>query len=153
MGSKASIAFFDAKPYDEEFFQRENASYGFELKFFKERLSSDTAPMAAGREVVCAFVNDAIDAEAIGKLAASGVKLIALRCAGYNNVDFKAAFGRIHVVRVPAYSPYAVAEHAVALMMTLNRKTHRAFSRVRENNLSLQINIADNAVAKFPAAA
>jgi len=137
MERKTSIAFFDAKPYDEEYFSKENASYGFALKFFKERLTADTVPMAAGHEVVCAFVNDAVTGDVVERLHSMGAKLLALRCAGYNNVDFKAAFGKLHVVRVPAYSPYAVAEHAVALMMTLNRKTHRAFSRVRENNFSI----------------
>ena len=131
------IAFFDSKPYDENYFERENASYGCSLKFFKEHLTIDTVPMASGHEVVCAFVNDSITGEVVERLHAMGVKLIALRCAGYNNIDFKAAFGKIHVVRVPAYSPYAVAEHAVALIMTLNRKTHRAFSRVRESNFSI----------------
>ena len=132
-----SIAFFDAKPYDMRFFDKENKSYGYDLKYFNERLTPDTVPMAAGHDAVCAFVNDVIDANVIERLHGFGVKLAALRCAGYNNVDFKAAFGKLHVVRVPAYSPYAVAEHAVALIMTLNRKTHRAFSRVREGNFSI----------------
>ncbi len=134
---KISIAFFDAKPYDEQFFEKENANYGFSLKFFKERLTIDTVPMAAGHEIACVFVNDAVTGDVIERLHSMGCKLIALRCAGYNNIDFKAAYEKIHVVRVPAYSPYAVAEHAVALMMTLNRKTHRAFSRVRESNFSI----------------
>ena len=132
-----SVAFFDAKPYDADYFDKENLNYGFSFKFFKERLTIDTVPMAAGHDVVCVFVNDSITSEVVERLHSMGVKLIALRCAGYNNVDFKAAFGKMHVVRVPAYSPYSVAEHAVALMMSLNRKTHRAFSRVRENNFSI----------------
>ncbi len=134
---KISIAFFDAKPYDEQYFERKNANYGFSLKFFKERLTIDTVPMVAGHEIVCVFVNDAVTGDVVERLHSMGCKLIALRCAGYNNIDFKAAYEKIHVVRVPAYSPYAVAEHAVALIMTLNRKTHRAFSRVRETNFSI----------------
>lgn len=135
--SKISVALFDAKPYDVEFFERGNASRGFALKFFGERLSRDTVFMASGHDAVCAFVNDVMDAPVVESLHGMGVKLIALRCAGYNNVDFKSCFGRMHVVRVPAYSPYAVAEHAVALMLTLNRKTHRAYSRIRDNNFSI----------------
>jgi D-lactate dehydrogenase len=135
--SAPEIAFFDSKPYDEESFLKENAKYGYSLKFFKERLTSDSVPMAAGHGIVCVFVNDAVTGEVVERLHGMGVKQIVLRCAGYNNIDFKACFGKIHVARVPAYSPYAVAEHAVALMMTLNRKTHRAFSRVRENNFSI----------------
>ncbi len=135
--AKTSIAVFDAKPYDELFLKKGNEGFGYSLKFFNERLTPDSVSMAAGHQIVCAFVNDVIDATVAERLVSLGVKLIALRCAGFNNVDFKACFGKLHVVRVPAYSPYAVAEHAVALMMSLNRKTHRAYSRVRDNNFSI----------------
>lgn len=132
------IAFFDTKPYDKESFNRENLKYNFEIKYFKFHLSPDTVEVARGYDVVCAFVNDEITGEIIDKLYSLGVKLIALRSAGFNNVDFQAAFGKIHVVRVPAYSPHAVAEHTIALMLTLNRKIHRAHARTREGNFSLQ---------------
>lgn len=131
------ILFTDAKPYDREFFNRANAAHGFELVYVEGKLTQDTALMATGCEAVCAFVNDKIDAAVVDVLAHAGVKLLALRCAGYNNVDFKACFGRIHVVRVPAYSPHAVAEHAVALLMTLNRNLHRAVQRTRDGNFQL----------------
>ena len=132
------IAFFDTKPYDRQSFDGLKESYGFEIKYFESKLSADTAALAAGSDAVVAFVNDSIDAKTIDALAALGVGIIALRCAGYNNVDFAHAFGKIYIVRVPAYSPYAVAEHALALLMTLNRKTHRAYNRTREHNFSLQ---------------
>ena len=135
---KARIAFFDAKPYDIEFFTAAAASAEVEIKFLKPRLSADTVRLAEGFNTVCAFVNDRLDAAVLDHLEASGVKLVALRCAGYNQVDLQSAYGRIHVVRVPAYSPHAVAEHAVALLLTLNRKTHRAFGRTREGNFALQ---------------
>jgi len=134
---KTKIAFFDAKPYDQEFFGKINEDYGFQIDFFSARLTLETAPLAAGYETVCVFVNDMVTAQIIDRLYEAGVRHIALRSAGYNNVDLGAAYGKIHVTRVPAYSPYAVAEHAVALMMTLNRKTHRAFIRTRENNFSI----------------
>lgn len=131
------IAFFDTKPFDQESFDRMNAGYGYGIKYFRSRLTPDSALLSHDSNVVCAFVNDIVSAPVIDILEANGIKLIALRCAGYNNVDFRATFGRIHVVRVPAYSPYAVAEHAVALMLTLNRKTHRAFYRTRDNNFNI----------------
>ncbi|MCL2689477.1 MAG: 2-hydroxyacid dehydrogenase [Chitinispirillia bacterium] len=131
------IAFFDTKPYDQEFFEKINKDYGFQIGFFPARLTLETAPLAAGYETVCVFVNDMVTAQIIDKLYETGVRHIALRSAGYNNVDLGGAYGKIHVTRVPAYSPYAVAEHAVALMLTLNRKTHRAFIRTRENNFSI----------------
>ncbi len=131
------IAFFDARPYDHKSFNETNRSFGFDISYFETRLNSQTAELAAGYDGVCAFVNDDLNAAVIDKLVAGGVKIIGLRCAGYNNVDFKAAFERIHVVRVPAYSPYAVAEHAVAMMLTLNRKTHKAWMRTREGNFSI----------------
>lgn len=131
------IAFFDTKSYDREFFDRENTDYGFEIKYFTSRLNQDTVRLCDGFSVVCAFVNDEIDRTVIEKLCDSGVKLIAMRCAGYNNVDLKAASGRIPVVRVPEYSPHAIAEHALALMLALNRKVHKAYNRVRDHNFSI----------------
>lgn len=131
------LACFDSKPYDVKFIEAENGKHNFAIKFFAERLGPDTVTLAAGHDVVCAFVNDQLDATVLDAIHAAGVKLVALRCAGYNNVDLAAAYEKIHVVRVPDYSPYAVAEHAVALMLTLNRKIHRAFPRVRDNNYSI----------------
>lgn len=132
-----SIAFFDAKPYDIASFDRVNQEYGLALKYFGDRLNPDTVGLAHGFAAVCVFVNDKLDRPVVERLIAGGTRLIALRCAGYNNVDLKAVFGRMHVVRVPAYSPYAVAEHAVALMLSLNRKTHRAYFRTRDSNFSI----------------
>ena len=131
------IAFFDAKPYDRVWFDKSNGDYGFDLRYFENKLSSDTAVMAKGCDGVIAFVNDNIDKRAIDILYDSGVRIIAMRSAGYNNIDFKEAFGKIHVVRVPAYSPYAVAEHAMALLLTIDRKIHRAYNRTRDYNFSL----------------
>jgi len=134
---KHAIAFFDAKSYDREFFDEANKDQGFEIKYILPQLSNDTRELARGSEVVCAFVNDILDKDTIEVLIKNGTKLIAMRCAGYNNVDLKAAYGKIHVVRVPAYSPHAVAEHAVALLLCLNRKIHRAYNRVRDGNFTL----------------
>jgi D-lactate dehydrogenase len=131
------IAFFDSKPYDRESFDEINKEYGFELKYFKGHLNQDTVPLAKGFDAICLFVNDIASAEVIQRLQENGNKLIALRCAGYNNIDLKSAFGKVHVVRVPAYSPYAVAEHAIAMMLTLNRKTHKAFYRTQDNNFTI----------------
>lgn len=131
------VAFFDAKPYDKASFSKISDLYDFKIKFFETKLTPDSVKLSQGYDVVCAFVNDNLSKEVIDSLYNLGIKLIALRCAGYNNVDFKAAYGKIHVVRVPAYSPYAVAEHAFALLMALNRKTHRAYNRTRENNFSI----------------
>ncbi|MCC4214044.1 2-hydroxyacid dehydrogenase [Leeuwenhoekiella parthenopeia] len=133
------VAFFSTKKYDQDFFEQTNESFDHELRFFETSLNKHTASLAEGFEAVCVFVNDALDAETISKLADFDIKLIALRCAGFNNVDLEAtAQNNIKVVRVPAYSPQAVAEHAVALILTLNRKTHKAYNRVRENNFSLE---------------
>jgi D-lactate dehydrogenase len=137
MNDKTRIAFFDAKPYDIESFDRANSSYGFDVKYFPIHLNPETAQFAKGFDVVCAFVNDKLDKTVIDALIEGGVKLVAMRCAGYNNVDLHAAYGHIHVVRVPAYSPYAVAEHAIALIMSLNRKTHKAYFRTRDNNFTI----------------
>ncbi|PKM49301.1 MAG: hydroxyacid dehydrogenase [Firmicutes bacterium HGW-Firmicutes-7] len=131
------ICFFDTKPYDKIYFEALKDQYDIEIEYFEPKLGPKTAFMAKGYEAVVAFVNDAIDKETIQILYDNGVKLVAMRCAGYNNVDFKAAYKKIHVVRVPAYSPYAVAEHAMALLLTLNRKIHRAYVRTREFNFSL----------------
>ena len=135
---KTKIAFFDAKPYDIASFNNHNQHFGFDIHYIDSHLNKDNAILANGFDVVCGFVNAVIDTEVIDQLVADGVRLIALRSAGYNNVDLNAAKGRIRVVRVPAYSPYAVAEHTLALMLTLNRKTHKAYSRTRDGNFSLQ---------------
>ncbi|MCI7643390.1 MAG: 2-hydroxyacid dehydrogenase [Lentisphaeria bacterium] len=131
------IAFFDTKPYDRNSFLEANAAFNCKFIFHEARLTPDTATIAKGAEVVCAFVNDDINAECINILYNSGVKLLAMRCAGYNNVDLAAAAGKISVVRVPEYSPYAVAEYTIGLILSLNRHLHRAFCRVRENNFSI----------------
>lgn len=131
------IAFFDAKSYDIESFNEVNKDYNFDIRFYQERLSMSTVPLAKGADVVCIFVNAECDAAVIDELVESGVKLIALRCAGFNNVDLKAAQGRIQVTHVPAYSPHAVAEYAVALMLSLNRKIYRAVNRTRDGNFTL----------------
>lgn len=130
------IAFFSAKSYDREFFDRYTDKH--EIIYFEARLTSQTVNLANRCMAVCVFVNDKLSANVIAGLKKAGVQLIALRCAGFNNVDLAAAKENgIPVVRVPAYSPYAVAEHAVALILTLNRKTHKAYNRVREGNFSL----------------
>jgi D-lactate dehydrogenase len=133
----ARIAFFDTKPYDVEYFDAANTTRGFTLKYYPARLNPDTAILARGADAVCAFVNDDIGSATISVLAGMGIRLLALRAAGYNNVDLRAAWGALHVVRVPAYSPYAVAEHTVALALALNRKIHRAFARTRDGNFTI----------------
>lgn len=132
------VAFFDAKSYDEVSFNKTNADYGFDIHYYQEHLNLKTVPLAKGADVVCIFVNAECNAAVIDELIKNGVKLIALRCAGFNNVDLKAAKGRIKVVRVPAYSPHAVAEYAVSLMLALNRKIFRAVNRTREGNFALK---------------
>ena len=131
------IAFFDTKPYDIPFFQKQGEEQGVEFKFFETKLTPDTVSLAEGFDGVCVFVNDIVNAEVIDKLYGYGVKVIALRCAGYNNVDVGQAYGKVHVFHVPAYSPYAVAEHAMALLLTSIRRIHKAFDRTREHNFSL----------------
>ncbi len=132
------ITFFSTQPYDKEFFIKHNEDFGFQLEFIEAGLDEKTADLIKKSEAVCVFVNDKVNKEVIECLAAKGVKIIALRCAGFNNVDFNAAKeNNIKVCRVPAYSPEAVAEHAVAMILTLNRKTHKAYNRVREQNFSL----------------
>ncbi len=135
--TKVKIAFFDTKPYDRQFFDRENRDFGFEITYFETRLTPKSAPLAAGHNVVCAFVNDEIGADTIRILVHAKVKLLAMRCAGYNNVNLADAYGHLPVVRVPEYSPYAIAEYTIGLLQCLNRKLHRAFCRVRENNFSI----------------
>ncbi len=132
------IAFFDTKSYDKENFNKVNVGFGFEIIYYKERLGMNTVSLTQGVDVVCIFVNAECDARVIERMAQNGVKLIALRCAGFNNVDIKAAREHgIKVVRVPAYSPHAVAEYAVTLMLTLNRKVYRSVYRTREGNFKL----------------
>ena len=131
------IAFFDTKSYDRESFEKLNKDFGFDIHYYKERLSMNTVALAKGKDVVCIFVNAECDHRVIDELVANGVKLIALRCAGFNNVDLQAAKDRIRVVRVPAYSPHAVAEYAMTLMLTLNRKVYRSVYRTREGNFKL----------------
>jgi D-lactate dehydrogenase len=133
------IAVFSTKAYDQRYLSIANERHGHELVFFEPRLTTTTAPLAAGAPAVCAFVNDQLTAEVLSALAESGTRLIALRSAGFNHVDVEAAASLdMTVARVPAYSPYAVAEHAAALILTLNRKLHRAYARVREGNFSLE---------------
>ena len=132
------IAVFDSKPYDRFFFDEENRKYGYDITYFEAKLRPRTVNVTAGFDAVCAFVNDELDAEVMEQLGKNGVRLVAMRCAGYNNVNLKAACEHgIPVVRVPQYSPYAVAEYALALLMTLNRKVHRAYNRVREGTFSI----------------
>ena len=131
------IAFFDTKPYDIPGFQQFSDGTDLELKFFETKLNADTVSLAAGYDAVCVFVNDTVNEEVVDRLHELGVKAIALRCAGFNNVDIKAASGKLRVFRVPAYSPYAVAEHAMALLLTINRRTHKAYLRTRNFDFSL----------------
>lgn len=129
------IAFFDTKPYDKEVFDEENTHY--EMVYFESKLNEKTARLAQGFDCVCAFVNDDINQKVIDTLYENGIRLIALRSAGYNNVDLKAAQDKITIVRVPSYSPHSIAEHAFSLLQTLNRKIHRAYIRTRDFNFSL----------------
>lgn len=133
------VAFFDTHRYDRASFEAENGAYGHEVEYLEPRLTRVTAALAEGHEAACCFVNDRLDAPTLEALRAAGVRLVALRCAGFNNVDLPAAArAGLTVVRVPEYSPHAVAEHAVALILALNRKIHRAYARVREWNFSLE---------------
>ncbi len=131
------IAFFDTKPYDIRSFDRFKDDEYY-IRFFESKLTPDTVSLAAGFDGVCAFVNDRLDKEVIDKLYELKVKVIAMRCAGYNNVDLKEAKDKITVMTVPYYSPYAIAEHAMGLVLTLNRKLHRAYIRTRDHNFSLE---------------
>lgn len=131
------IAFFDTKPYDRAGFEKHGAEKGIDFTFFETKLCADTVGLAEGFDGVCVFVNDVVDAAVIDRLYGYGIRVIALRCAGYNNVDVEHAFGKIHVFRVPAYSPYAVAEHAMAMLLTSVRRIHKAYNRTKEFNFSL----------------
>ncbi len=131
------IAFFDTKPYDKPSFEELLEKNDIKYKFFETKLTPDTADLARGYDGVCVFVNDCVNAEVIDILCGNGVKFIALRCAGFNNVDIKHAYGKIQVCRVPAYSPYAVAEHAIAMLLTSIRRIHKAYIRTKDFNFSL----------------
>lgn len=131
------FAFYDTKQYDIPSFEKYGTEAGIKFKFYEGRLNADTAELARGCDGVCIFVNDTCDAEVIDKLYSMGVRMIALRCAGYNNVDVKHAFGKLHVFHVPAYSPYAVAEHTMAMLLTSIRRIHKAYIRTRDFNFSL----------------
>jgi len=132
------VAVFSSKPYDQKYFEQYNQNYNYELGFFDTNLNAQTTNLTRDFEAVCVFVNDKLNAKVIKKLADNNIKHIALRCAGFNNVDLEAAEKHnIKVTRVPAYSPQAVAEHALSLILTLNRKTHKAYNRIKEGNFSL----------------
>ncbi len=131
------VAFFDTKPYDKIYFDELKEQYGIEIEYFESKLSPRTAVMARDAKAVIAFVNDDVSRETISVLKENGTEIIAMRCAGYNNVDLAAAKDVIPVVRVPEYSPHAVAEHTLALLLTLVRKTHKAYIRTRDSNFSL----------------
>lgn len=130
------IAFFDTKDYDKTLFNEYNKKYNYDITYFESKLNSETAPLAKGFDVVCVFVNDKVDKDTLDQLNEYGVKLIALRCAGFNNVDLD-NLNEIKVVRVPQYSPYAVAEHATALLLNINRKIYKSYQRVKKYNFSL----------------
>ena len=132
-----SVAFYDAKAYDRPSFKHYGSLNDIQFRFLETKLNEDTVELAKDCEAVCVFVNDAVSNTVIDRLYELGVRLIALRSAGYNNVDVRSAFGKIHVVHVPAYSPYAVAEHAMALLLTSVRRIHKAYNRTREFNFSL----------------
>ena len=132
------IAFFSSKSYDIEYFSLINKKFNFNIKYFSNRLDIDTVSLAKGYNVIVIFVNDVVNKEIADILFNNGIQLIALRCSGYNNIDLSATYKKIHVVRVPSYSPYAVAEHAVALILSLNRKIHKAYYRTRDGNFNLE---------------
>ena len=131
------ILFYDTKEYDKKLFERYNKDYGFEIKYLESKLNNETAPLANGYDAVCIFVNDRADKETLDILKECGVKLIVLRCAGYNNVDIKNLPEGMSVVRVPRYSPYAVAEHAVALLLSVDRKIYKSYQRTKKYNFAL----------------
>ena len=132
------VAFYDTKEYDLPSFEKYGKERGISFKFFESKLDLETAQLAQGYEGVCVFVNDDVNKDVINKLYDLGVKFIVLRCAGFNNVDVKAAFGKIHIYRVPAYSPHAIAEHAISMLLTMNRRIHKAYIRTRDYNFSLK---------------
>jgi len=131
------LAFYDTKQYDRIWFDKLKDEYGISFKYLEVKLNEDTAALARGCDGVVAFVNDTLDKQTIDTLYSMGIELVALRCAGFNNVDLKEAQGKIKVVRVPAYSPYAVAEHAMGMILSINRKFHRAFIRTRDFNFNI----------------
>lgn len=131
------IAFFDTKEYDRKLFDEYNKNYGYEITYLESKLNSETAPLARGFDVVCIFVNDVVDEKTIKILKDEKVRLIALRCAGFNNVDIKKLGEDLVAVRVPEYSPYAVAEHAVALILSIDRKIYKAYQRTKKYNFTL----------------
>lgn len=135
--TRKKLAFFDTKPYDRKSFSEINKDFGFDITYFDAHLNMQTALLCKKFDGICVFVNDIIDKGVIKKLLKHDVKIIGLRCAGYNNLDLKSLHNKIDVVHVPAYSPYAVAEHAVALMLSLNRKTYKAYHRTRDGNFSI----------------
>jgi D-lactate dehydrogenase len=130
------IIFFDSKQYDIKSFNNHN-SFGYKLKFLESKLNEDTVELVKDSQVVCIFVNDLVTPKVVDSLCEKGIKLIALRCAGYNNIDLSTVFKKIRVVRVPSYSPYAIAEHALALIMSLNRNTHRSYYRTKDSNFNI----------------
>ena len=130
------VVMFDTKPYDKIWFDRLN-NERYEIHYFESKLTRDTVSLTRGYDVVCAFVNDDVDEYVIEQMEANGVAMLAMRCAGYSNVDIKAALGKIKIARVPAYSPYAVAEFAMGLLLTLNRKLHKAYNRTRDYNFNI----------------
>lgn len=130
------IAFFDTKEYDKKLFDEYNKNYGYDITYFESTLNTETAPLTKGYDAVCIFVHDKIDEHTFNILEENGVKLVALRCAGFNNVDLEHK-GNIRVVRVPEYSPYAVAEHAVALLLNVTRKLYKSYQRTRKYNFTL----------------
>ncbi len=132
-----NIAFFDTKPYDKPSFEKHAEENGLNIKFFDTKLNEDTVELASEFDCVCVFVNDTVNDKVIDRLYELGVRIVALRCAGFNNVDVKHAYGKLHVLRVPAYSPYAVAEHSMALLLTSIRRIHKAYIRSRDFNFSL----------------
>jgi len=138
-GGTMKVAVFSTESYDREFLAAANVDAGHDLTFYEPRLAAHTCPLAAGFPAICAFVNDQLDAQVLSVLAQNGVRLIAMRCTGFNNVDLRAAEQlKVTVTRVASYSPYSVAEHAVALILALNRKLYKAYNRIREGNFSLQ---------------
>ena len=134
---KTKIIFFDIKDYDKEFFKKYEKNYNFEMTFLKVRLTEETANLTKGYDVVCGFANDNINKETIDIMVENGIKLLAMRCAGFNNVSLKDTHNRFKVVRVPAYSPHAIAEYTVGLILAVNRKIHKAYVRTREGNFSI----------------
>ena len=134
---KTRVIFFDIKDYDKEFFKKYGKDYDFEMTFLQVRLSEETAHLTKGYDVVCAFTNDDINKETIDLISENGIKLLAMRCAGFNNISLKDIHNRFKVVRVPAYSTHAIAEYTVGLILAINRKIHKAYVRTREGNFSI----------------